>query len=88
MTDMERDFLNDIKEAVNEFNPEYEEYHYNGYFNVDITVSLNIWEKFGEEIWNRLSEVGDDWGVTPDSDTNEYYMSVESDREEDDDDDF
>lgn len=88
MTSNEKDFLNDIKNAVNDWDYSYEYYHEDGEFCIDIEIEdLDEWGEDNDEIWNALSEVCDDWGAGIDSDINNYYIAIDlnDDDEEDDD---
>ena len=75
MTSEEREFLNDIKDAVSDYGYECNHYHEDGYFCVDITINLDEWEP--DEIWDALEEVTDDWGAGLDSDMKTYYLALE-----------
>lgn len=76
----ERNFLNDIKEALDEWGFSYEYYHEDGNFCIDVTIDdIDEWGDCNDEIWDALSEVCDDWDAGIDSDMNNYYLCLESD---------
>ncbi|MCQ2077663.1 MAG: hypothetical protein MJZ20_11685 [Bacteroidaceae bacterium] len=80
MTKDEREFLNDVKDAVSDYDYSYEYYHENGDFCVDITIDdMDEWGDNADDIWNDLEEVADDWGAGIDSDMNCYYLALEQD---------
>lgn len=73
----ERDFLNDVKDAVDDYDFSYEYYHEDGNFCVDITIDdMDEWGENADDIWDALEEVADDWGAGIDSDMNEYYLCL------------
>lgn len=77
MTNHERNFLCDIKNAIDEWSFSYETYHENGNFCVDITIDdMDEWADSSDEIWDALSEVCDDWDAGIDSDMNTYYLCL------------
>lgn len=80
MTKNEREFLNDVKDAVSDYDYSYEFYHESGDFCVDITIDdLEEWGDNKDDIWNDLEEVADDWGAGIDSDVNCYYLELQED---------
>lgn len=79
MNKTERNFLNDIKDAVDDWDYSYEHYHEDGSFCVDVTIDLDQWSDDADEIWDALQEVADDWDAGIDSDTNTYYLAIEND---------
>ena len=80
MTKNEREFLNDVKDAVSDYDYSYEYYHENGAFCIDITINdLEEWGNNENDIWNDLEEVANDWGAGLDSDTRWYYLALEKD---------
>lgn len=80
MTKNEREFLNDVKDAVSDYDYSCNSYHENGCFCVDITINdLEEWGNNEDDIWNDLDEVADDWGAGIDSDVNRYYLALQED---------
>ncbi len=80
MTRDEREFLNDIKDALDEWDFSYEHYHEDGSFCIDIKIDdMDEWGEDPDEIWNALSEVCDEWGAGIDSDCNYYYIAINFD---------
>ena len=80
MTKDEREFLNDVKDALEDYEFSYEHYHDDdGMFCVDVEIELNDWGENADEIWDALEEVIDDWGGNMDSDMNTYYLGVDFD---------
>ena len=80
MTKNEREFLNDVKDAVSDYDYSCNPYHKNGCFCVDITINdLEEWGNNEDDIWNDLDEVADDWGAGIDSDVNSYYLALQED---------
>lgn len=80
MTRDEREFLNDIKDALDEWDFSYEHYHEDGSFCIDIEIDdMDEWGEDSDEIWNALSEVCDEWGAGIDSDCNNYYIAINFD---------
>ena len=80
MTRNERNFLNDVKRAVNSWDYSCDYYHEDGGFVVEITIDdSEEWAENDDEIWDALSEVADDWGACLDSDFSTYYVSIEAD---------
>ena len=76
----ERDFLNDVKEAVEDWGYSYEYYHEYDIFCVDITIDdMDEWAENESDIWEALDEVAEDWGAGIDSDCNNYYLAIELD---------
>lgn len=75
----EREFLNDVIAAVDEYGYSYEYYHEDGSFCVDITIDdMDEWGCCSDEIWEALDEVASDWGAGIDSDLNEYYLCLDT----------
>lgn len=80
MTRNERNFLNDVKTAVNSWDYSYDSYHEDGGFVVEITIDDDDeWAEDESEIWDALSEVADDWDACLDSEGQTYYVSIEAD---------
>ena len=77
MKKTEREFLEDIEDALEDWDYETETYHENGYFCVDVTIEFDDWGEDADEIWEALSDVADDWGAGIDSDMNTYYLALE-----------
>ena len=81
MTADERHFLEDIKEAVSDYDYSYEYYHETTYgtryFCVDITVSEEDWELSDMQIWNALSDVRDEWDAGIDQHHTCYQLALE-----------
>ena len=87
MTSAEREFLNDIENALDGWDFSYKYYHEDGEFCIDIEIEdLDEWGEDNDEIWNALSEVCDDWGAGLDSDIRNYYIAIDLDDDDDDDD--
>ena len=79
MNKNERNFLNDVKEALEDWGFSYEYYHENGDFCIDVTIDdMDEWSDNNDEIWDAISSVCDDWGAGYDSDMNTYYLCLES----------
>lgn len=79
MTKNERDFINDIKEALDDWGFSYEYYHENGDFCVDVAIDdIDEWADCSDDIWDALNDVCDEWGAGIDSDMNSYYLCLES----------
>ena len=77
MNRQERNFLNAVKAAVENWNYSYEHYHEWDDFCVDITIDdMNEWAENESDIWNALSAVADEWGAGIDSDCNKYYLGI------------
>ena len=74
----EREFLEDIEDALEGWNYETETYHEDGDFCVDVTIEFDDWGEDADEIWEALSDVADDWDAGIDSDMNTYYLALES----------
>ena len=76
----ERNFLNDVKAAVEDWGYSYEYYHEYDNFCVDITIDdMDEWAENESDIWEALDEVAEDWGAGIDSDCNNYYLAIELD---------
>lgn len=74
----ERNFLNDVKAAVEDWGYSYEYYHEYDNFCVDITIdNMDEWAENESDIWEALDEVAEDWGAGIDSDCNNYYLAIE-----------
>ena len=74
----ERDFLNDVKEAVEDWGYSYEYYHEYDNICVDITIDdMDEWAENESDIWEALSEVAKEWGADIDSDCNNYYLQLQ-----------
>ncbi len=79
MNKTEREFYNDIRDAVSDWECSFDCYHedgYNGdrYFSIDITVEDD--DADWDDVWNALEEVTDEWGAGIDSDCNEFEVSL------------
>lgn len=65
MTKDEREFLNDVKNAVSDYNcsfTHYREEHYDGtIFCVDVEVDYDEYVDNNDEIWDALLDVACDW---------------------------
>ena len=73
----EKEFLNDVKATIEQWNYSYEHYHEYGYFCVDITFDdMDEWAENESCIWNALNEVIDEWEAGIDSDCNKYYLAI------------
>lgn len=80
MKENERNFLNDVLDALDDWNFSYETYHDNGTFCIDVTIDdIDEWAENSDEIWDALDSVSDKWGCDLDSDTNEYYLAIDFD---------
>lgn len=79
MTNDERNFFRDVRNAVSDYDCSFEHYHEDGQFCVDVEVDMDDWGDNGDEIWDALSDVVSDWGAYIDSDMNTYYLGVEFD---------
>ena len=78
MNKQEREFLNAVKAAVENWGYSYEHYHEWNDFCVDITIDdMDEWAENESDIWTALSEVADEWGAGIDSDCNKYYLGVQ-----------
>lgn len=76
----ERNFLNDVKAAVEDWGYSYEYYHEYDNFCVDITIDdMDEWAENESDIWEALDEVAEEWGAGIDSDCNNYYLAIELD---------
>ena len=76
----ERNFLNDVKAAVEDWGYSYEYYHEYDNFCVDITIDdIDEWAENESDIWEALDEVAEEWGAGIDSDCNNYYLAIELD---------
>ena len=74
----ERDFLNDVKEAVEDWGYSYEYYHEYDNFCVDITIDdMDEWAENKSDIWEALDKVANEWGAGIDSDCNNYYLQLQ-----------
>ena len=74
----ERNFLNDVKVAVEDWGYSYEYYHEYDNFCVDITIDdMDEWAENESDIWEALDEVAEEWGAGIDSDCNNYYLAIE-----------
>ena len=74
----ERDFLNDVKKAVEYWGYSYEYYHEYDNFCVDITIDdMDEWAENKSDIWKALSEIAEEWGADIDSDCNNYYLQLQ-----------
>ncbi len=77
MNKTEREFLNDVKEALDEWDFSYEYYHEGGGFCIDITIDdMDDWGLCEEEIWDAIREVCDDWGAEIDPNMNTYSICL------------
>lgn len=78
MRKKEREFLNDVLDAVEDWGFSYEYYHEDGAFCIDITIDdMEEWGLCSDEIWDALEDVCDDWNADIDSDMNVYYLCLE-----------
>lgn len=78
MKKQEREFLNDVLEAMEDWGFSYEYYHENGAFCIDITIDdMEEWGLCSDEIWDALEDVCDDWDAGMDSNMNVYYLCLE-----------
>ena len=81
MTQKERNFLNDIKGAADQWSYDIEHYHENiygdRYFTVEVDFDEEDWGLSSDEMWDALNEVANDWGAGIDSDGTVYSLSME-----------
>lgn len=70
----EREFLEDIEDAIEDWDYDIETYHENGSFCVDITIDEDDWGYNADEIWEKLNDVAQDWDAGIDYDCNTYYL--------------
>ena len=78
MNRQEREFLNAVKAAVENWGYSYEHYHEWDDFCVDITIDdMDEWAENESDIWSALSDVADEWGASIDSDCNKYYLGIQ-----------
>lgn len=76
MTNDERSFLNDVRNAVSDYECSFKHYRENGQFCVDVEVDPEDWGYNADEIWDALEDVVSDWGGRIDSDVNTYFLGV------------
>lgn len=76
MKKKEREFLEDIEDALEDWEYETETYHEDGCFCVDVTVDEDDWGYDADEIWEALSDVAEEWEAGIDSDMNTYYLAL------------
>ena len=80
MTRTERNFLNDVRNAVDDWDFTYDTYHEDGCFCVSVTIDdMDEWGDNADEIWDALESVADDWDAGIDSDMNTYELSLDCD---------
>ena len=78
MNRQEREFLNDVKSAIEQWTNSCECYHEHDHFCVDFTIDdMDEWAENESDIWSALSEVADEWGAGIDSDCNKYYLGIQ-----------
>lgn len=78
MTKEERNFLNEIKGAIDDWSFSYNTYHNNGCFCIDIDIDdMDEWGENADEIWDALSEVCNEWDAGIDSWDNHYEIALE-----------
>lgn len=76
MKKQEREFLEDIEDALGDWEYQTDAYHENEYFCVDVTIDMDDWGGNADEIWDALSDVASEWGAGIDSDMNTYYLAL------------
>ena len=80
MTRNERNFLNDVKRAVNCWDYSSGYYYEDGGFIVEISIDdSDEWAENESDIWDALSKVADDWDACLDSEFSTYYISIAAD---------
>ncbi len=72
----EREFLDDIEDAIEDWDYDIETYHENGSFCVEITIDEDDWGYNADEIWEALDDVAEEWGAGIDSDCNTYWLEL------------
>lgn len=82
MTKKEREFLNDIKEAADEWTYHTRHYYENvygeRYFSVDVNFDEEEWEVCSEEMWNALNAVANEWDAGIDEDHCQVLLALKS----------
>mgnify|MGYP000918393196 CR=1 FL=1 len=76
MNSEEREFVDDVKDAIDDWDFSEEHYHEDGDFNVEIVFDQDDWSNNYDEIWDALSDVCDEWGANMDNDCNTYYLAL------------
>lgn len=78
MNKLEREFYNDICDAVSDWNCDLSYYHRDDYgqkeFCVDITINDDPEE--WDNVWNAVNDAIDDWYAGIDSSGNEIYVAL------------
>ena len=79
--------MNDVKDAISDWNYSITDvYHEDGEFCIDVTFDdTDEWAENSDDIWNSLCEVCDDWGAGLDSDCNNYYIAIDMDDDDEED---
>ena len=73
----EKEFLNDVKATIEQWNYSCEYYYEHDHFCVDITFDdMDEWAENESDIWEALNEVVDEWEAGIDSDCNKYYLAI------------
>ncbi len=78
MNKTERNFYNDIRDAVSDWNCSFGYYHEDQfgdtYFCIDITVEDD--DADWDEVWDSLEEVTNDWGAGIDQHMNDFSVAL------------
>lgn len=76
MSNEERKFVEDIKEAVSGYNCTFNTHHDDGQFCVDVVVDEADWKVASDQIQKALLDVLAVWGGSLDSEKNTYYLGA------------
>lgn len=82
MNSTERDFYNDIEDAISDWDYNICYYHDDNYGNGNlfcIDIHINDEDVDMDEVWDAVKEVTDDWGAGIDESMNEIYVCLDLD---------
>lgn len=77
MSKVDEEFLNDVLEAIDNWEFSYDEYYEDGNFIIKIEFDEEDWDLCDDEIWDALNEVCHEWGAGIDYSYNIYYLCLE-----------
>ncbi len=76
MNKIEREFLRDVRAAVDDWEYSYDCRHENGEFQVNIYIEEDDEDWDPDEVWDSIQEAIEDWDADMDSSWNEFYVCL------------
>lgn len=78
MNKLERQFYNDIRNAVSDWDCSFSYYHEDNYGNREFCIDITIDDEDADwdDVWDAVSDAIEDWDAGIDSSGNEIYVAL------------